>query len=226
MLEESFEKIERESIAEKVAQSLRSKILAGDLAPGTRLIEAQLANQLGVSRAPVREAFLRLEHEGLVSTESGKGTYVSQMSLDDFEEISTLRCVLEGLAMRLAFQHISEADRLRLAGLVAGMKQAADQGDIERLLALDMRFHSTIWQISGHKRLLELLTNMTGPIRLFQVTNLRLYENLVENVLEHELLLGALSRSSAEAEALMVRHIQEAAEMTLPHLRQRQVSEK
>ncbi len=227
MLDVGLEKIGRESIAEKVAASLRSRILAGDLTPGTRLIESQLASQLGVSRAPVREAFLRLVREGLVVTETGRGTYVGEMRLDDFEEIYSLRRVLEGLAMRLASTHITPDDLRQLEGLVAEMKKAADQGDIEHLLALDLCFHGTIWRLSGHKRLLEILTNMIGPIRLFQITNLRLYGRLVDNVLEHEQLVGALSQGNcAEAETLMVKHIQEAADATLPHLRQRQSPEK
>ena len=226
MSDVTLEEIERESVTETVAAALRSRILAGDLVPGTRLIESQLASQLGVSRAPVREAFLHLEHEGLVVTASGKGTHVSDMSFDDFGEIYTLRSVLEGLAMRLAFERITQDDLGRLASLVAKMQEAADQGDIEHLLALDMQFHVTIWQISGHKRLLEVLTNMTGPIRLFQMMNTRLYEDLVDNVLEHERLVRAMSLgNSREAEAIMVAHIQEAADAILTYLGQRQVDE-
>ena len=152
---------------------------------------------------------------------------MSEMSLEDFEEISSLRCVLEGLAMRLAFEQITQDDLKVLADLVAEMKKAGDQQNIERLLELDMQFHCTIWQFSRHKRLLEMLMSIAGPIRLFQITHIRLYENMVDNVLEHEQLLEALLRDdSREAEALMVRHIEEAATETIPYLRQKQVSEK
>ena len=128
--------------------------------------------------------------------------------------------------MRLTCERISEGDLAHLAELVADMRKAADQGDIERLLALDLRIHNSIWQISGHKRLLELLTNMIGPIRLFQVMHIRLYENLVDNVLEHEQLVRALSLGNrAEAESLMIQHIQEAAATTLEYLGQRRIAE-
>ena len=215
----TLEKIARESVTQKVVSILRKRILCGDLQPKTRLIESQLAEQLGVSRAPVREAFRSLEPEGLVISEPGKGTFVAEISASDLLEIYTVRSVLEGLAMRLVVERIAEDELAELSRTVEDMKQAADQGDTERLMELDLEFHDLIWQFSGHQRLLDTLRNMIGPIRLFLAVNTQVYENLVDNVLEHVDLVEALASGNAkEAEKVMIAHIEEAGERNIDYL--------
>jgi DNA-binding GntR family transcriptional regulator len=219
MTEIALQKIERESVTEKVVGVLRARILAGDLAPNTRLIESQLADQLGVSRAPIREAFRILEPEGLIISEAGKGTFVAEISAEDLREIFTLRSVLEGMAMRLIVERITRDQLDELQGIVEQMQQAADRGDAETLVDLDLGFHERIWQLSGHKRLYETLANMIGPIRLFLAVNSQVYGDLVDNVLEHVELHEAMSsRDAKRAQRMMVKHIEEAGKRNLAYL--------
>lgn len=220
MADISLEKIARESATEKVGAALRSHILSGALRPGTRLIESQLAEQLGVSRAPVREAFLVLEPEGLVISEPGKGTFVAEISADDLREIYTVRSVLEGLAMRLAAERIGKDELAQLSHIVERMKEAASRHDPAQVIELDLEFHERIWKLSGHRRLYEVLSNMIGPIRMFLALNTQVYEDLVDNAMEHVELLEVLSSGhKRKAEKFMTKHIEEAGERNIDYLK-------
>ncbi len=220
MLDVSWEKVEKESITEKVVAALRKSILSGSLKPGTRLVEAHLAAQLGVSRAPVREAFRILEPEGLVVLEPTEGTFVAKVSEDDLREIYTVRSVLEGLAMRLVAERITKDDLPKLSHIVERMEEAARRRDAERVLELDLEFHELIWSLSGHRRLQEILSNMIGPIRMFLALNTQVYEDLVDNAMEHVELLEALSSGEVrKAEKMMVEHIEEAGRRNINYLK-------
>jgi len=219
LIDVPLEKVEKESITEKVVTALRKAILSGTLRPGTRLIESELAGQLGVSRAPVREAFRILEPEGLVVLEASKGAFVAEVSEDDLREIFTVRSVLEGLAMRLAAEHITEDELPKLSHIVERMEEAAGRNDTERVIELDLEFHEQIWKLSGHRRLYEILSNMIGPIRMFLALNTQVYDRLVDNAMEHVELLDALSSGEVmRAERMMVEHIEEAGRRNIDYL--------
>lgn len=216
----SVGKIERESVTRKVLSVLRRHILSGEIRPGTRLVESRLAGQLGVSRAPLREAFLILEREGLVSTEHGEGTYVSEVSEQTCREIYMLRGVLEGLAARLATENATEEQLDRLSRIVDQMRGAATENDNERVIDLDLEFHESLWEISGVDRLRETLRNMMGPIRMFLAVNTQVYSNLVDNALEHEALVEVISSGDEEkAREIMIEHIEEAGRRNLAYIR-------
>jgi DNA-binding GntR family transcriptional regulator len=215
----TLQKIERESVTEKAVALLRQKILAGDLPAGTRLIESEVAEQLGTSRAPVREAFLILQPEGLVVSESTRGTFVAEISAEDVREISMLRCVLEGLAVRLYGQRITAESLAELHALAHNMQEAAACRDMEMMLDLHLRFHERIWQLSGQKRLCETLQRMIGPIRLFLALNSQVLNDLVDAALGHFKLLDALSRRDIKsAEYMMVEDIRVAEAKIVAYL--------
>jgi DNA-binding GntR family transcriptional regulator len=155
---------------------------------------------------------------------------VTELSPDELREIYTLRSVLEGMATRLLVERITDEELGLLTEIVEEMKQAADQGDVERLVELDLAFHERIWQLSGHKRLCETMRQMIGPIRLFLAVNTQVYGDLVDNVLEHVDLVEVMaSRDARQAERVMVEHIEEAGERNLAYLetmRQRQKQER
>lgn len=132
------------SLTELVADHLRDQIVDGAMAPGEALSEATIARQLEVSRTPVREAFARLEIEGLVRSEPQRGTFVFAMSRDELSAICDVRVVLETGAVRLA----AERDRGRLTtalnAIIKRMETARDNGDDRAYLKLDTRFHQTL----------------------------------------------------------------------------------
>ena len=212
-------KIETESVTDKVRRALRDYVLSGALKPGTQLIESQLAEQLGVSRAPVREALQTLESEGLVESVPNKGTFVADITEEDLREIYAVRAALEGVAMRLAAQAMDHEELSALAAIVERMEQAARDGDAERVSKIDLEFHEAIWALSGNRRLFQLLTSMMAQIAMFLALNVRLYEDLLDNCLEHVALLQALrSGDAVRAERLMVEHISEAGEVNISYM--------
>ena len=222
----SLGKIERESVTEKVATLLRTQIVSGALKPGTRLIESQLAERLGVSRAPLREAFRILEPEGLVVSASGGGTYVAEIREEDLREIFMVRSVLEGLAMRLVVKRVTKEEVTELSHIVERMKEAAEQGRASRVIELDLQFHERIWEFSRNRRLREVLSNMLGPIHMFLALNSQVYDDLVDNALEHVQVVDALSSGDAcQADKIMISHIEDAGKMNIAHVRGRKKPE-
>jgi DNA-binding GntR family transcriptional regulator len=212
-------RIETESLTQKAQTALREHILSGKLKPGTRLVESQLAEQLGVSRAPVREVLLALEAEGLVASIPGKGAFVAQITEEDLQEIYTVRSVLEGLAMRLAARRMDRRALRDLSEIVERMKEAAGSGDAQQVADADLEFHEYVWKLSGHRRLYQLLTSIMSQIRMFLALNTQVYDNLLDNCLEHVALYEALSSGDApKAERLMCHHISEAGRLNIDYL--------
>src|SRR5881628_3303257 len=117
------------SLQEKVYDHLKQAILAGEIQPGERLLETRLAESLGVSRIPVREAIRKLERDGLIVVYPRRGVYASPLGPRDVDEVYAIRAVLEGLAARLAAEHRTEQHLARLDEIVADMAEQADRGE-------------------------------------------------------------------------------------------------
>lgn len=132
-------------------KAIRQQILEGALRPGEQLVETQLADALGMSRTPVRNALLRLEHERLVTSTAGSGTFVSPISAVDVAEIYDLREVIEGLAARLLARRITK-------GEASYLMELAEKADAETAtLSDDAEFHSAIVRLCGNNRLADFV---------------------------------------------------------------------
>ncbi len=145
-----FSPLSRRTIGDDVLDTLRKSIIAGAFAPGDHLAEGVLARQFGVSRAPVREAMMQLEREGLLVFDKRGAARVKTFTEDDFEEIFSLRLTLEGMAMRLACGKFSEADETRIAD---NIDRTAKASRLLELTLLDIEFHDLIVQTARHSRL-------------------------------------------------------------------------
>jgi DNA-binding GntR family transcriptional regulator len=162
---ERLEPIEPQALRHRIVSVLKRLIISGELQPGDRVLEADLAERLGVSRGPVREAFHQLEQEGLLVSSPHRGTFVATLPEDEIEEIYFLRAHLEGYAAkRVAAERRDEALPL-LESLVQQMRSAAAAGDLPRLADLDLQFHETMLRLSGYEHLLRLWRSMDGLIR-------------------------------------------------------------
>jgi DNA-binding GntR family transcriptional regulator len=146
---------ERESIEDRVAQSLRALIVAGQLPEGTQLVQRELAARLGVSQTPVRTSLGRLEQEGFVVVGSTGRAFVSRLTREDFEEIYAARLGLEGLAARLGAAAVGAAETRRMAQILTRLKSAATQQDVDSYLALRWEFYGTCYRASGRRRLID-----------------------------------------------------------------------
>ena len=206
--EMALPKLSIRSLRTAAYTAIREAILSGLLKPGERLVEVNLARQLGVSRAPVREALRQLETEGLVVTQPHRGTYVAEFSAHDLWEIYTLRAAVEGLAVHLVASDPSTEVVERLEDLVDRMRRAAQEGDRDRLSQLDMRFHETICKAAQHQRLLEAWQGMYAQIQMFISITGHHKISPDQLVAYHEEVLNAIrSRDPERAEALLKDHI-------------------
>jgi DNA-binding GntR family transcriptional regulator len=208
-----FEQVPHKSLREMALSAIRQAILRGDLKPGQRLMESEIARQMGVSRAPVREALRQLETEGLVVSEAHRGAFVAELSAKDVSEICALRAAVESMAARIVTEQASPETLAELQQAVADMAQAADEGDLPRLAALDLSFHEMLCRASGNSRLLDTWLNMTSLIRTFIDLTHTLYLPADELVRLHtEVIEHIQNRRADEAGQALARHILEVGE--------------
>ena len=198
----------QEALDVQVYRALRKQILRGELKDGERLVQDDVAAQMGTSRIPVRDALRKLEHEGLVETDE-RGTYrVRAFSVEDVDEVYGLRMVLEPHAVRLAVPRITTADLSDLDSLLDDMKAAVASGDRERYVEVNESFHRLIYELAGHRRLVRIIETLWyGMPR----TPSRIAGQMERSHGEHIEMLGAIRDGDADLAArLMEDHIRSA----------------
>lgn len=163
--------VERLTLAEQVYSALKKGILEGDLRPGERLKELEIAQSLGASRTPVREALSKLEQEGLVQPFASGGLTVVELSEDDVVEIFGLLKVVESYAIRLAAEKITEKQLERLEGLCERAEQIGPNS-VERLIEVNARFHHLLLEMTGHRRLIELVSQLRTALTPYRVVTI------------------------------------------------------
>ncbi|ALX66116.1 GntR family transcriptional regulator [Microbacterium sp. XT11] len=203
-----------QNIAEQVTDELRSAIHSGELAPGERLVERKLAELLGVSHIPVREALTRLAEEGLITREPRRGARVAELSARDLEEIASLRIVLEQfMAVRVQERWTSES-AARLEAIIAAM-EAAEPGDMAEVLRQDRAFHQALAELSDHRFLTELSAQLRGRITGFiTAANAALPpREQAEHVRSHRLILDAIASGDPDrAGQVIAEHVRQAVD--------------
>lgn len=153
------------TIAMEVAERIRESILTGRLRPGIMINQVGLAGELGVSRGPVREALRQLEEEGLVASLPYKGCFVVPITRQDVHELYTLRAALEEFAVGRFMEHARPEHVAELDGLLAQLRTLAEDGVFPRLTDTDLRFHTRIVELAGHRRLLRIWRQELRHIR-------------------------------------------------------------
>jgi DNA-binding GntR family transcriptional regulator len=210
--------IDRRTIGQQVADGVRRRILEGDLQPGQRLNEADVAATLDVSRGPVREAFWHLVGEGLLVYQPNRGVSVWRPTRDDLRELSLVRAGIEGMAVRQVLEAGSgPALALRLAPLVAAMAEADRRRDHPQAARLDGRFHAAIVEACANVRLRRLWATMHPAVWVAGLPALfPLYEQPLAR--SHQALLGAIEGGSPHpAQEALIQHIRQGlAEATEP----------
>lgn len=186
------------NLTDQVYKKLRKGILSGDLEPGTRLTEIQLAETYQLSRTPVREALSRLKNEGLVYLEPGNGLVVSDTSIRDMEELMDIRRVLEEFALDQAFDHVTEVDLLQLELFVNQSKCFLRENDVKAVFEINTKFHNYILEKSMNKRLQTILRNLMDSILRYRITTLHYPGNSEKAIERHERLVQALKNRDKE----------------------------
>ncbi|HWB97348.1 MAG TPA: GntR family transcriptional regulator [Bryobacteraceae bacterium] len=152
------------STSQKVETFIRNAIYQGRLKPRERLIEDDIAKQLGCSRGPVREAVLRLERDGMIVITPRRGTFIRDISPDEVEVVFSVRGKLEGLCVRYMREDFTPEKKALVKKALEAMKSAAAAKDDERFLKADMRLHRTIWKLSGKQHLYRTLNYIMNPL--------------------------------------------------------------
>lgn len=206
-----------------VFNTLRQAILKGELKPGERLMEIQLAQKLGVSRTPVREAIRKLELEGLVLMIPRKGAEVAEITAQDLEDVLEVRSALEELAVRDACEHITEEQLCDLAKAAEEFQRCLGEPDIVASVHADMHFHEIIYGATNNRRLLQILNNLREQMYRYRMEYLkdkRTHQTLLD---EHEAIREALKNHDKEkaGEAIHI-HIENQKESIMNSLHTRE----
>ena len=200
-----------------VFNTLRQAILRGELKPGERLMEIQLAQRLGVSRTPVREAIRKLELEGLVLMIPRKGAEVAEITIKDLED------VLQELAVRDACEKITEEQLKELRRSNAAFKIALSGDDILASGQADMDFHEIIYKATDNRRLMQILNNLREQMYRYRMEYLKDREMHPVLLGEHEAICSALASRDAEQAGEAIRsHIENQKESIINSLKEKE----
>ena len=198
-------------LREIVCEVLRDAIRGGILKPGEWLKENDLADELLVSRTPVREAIRKLEQEGYVVTVPRRGAYVASVSIRDINEIFEIRAALEALACELAAERITEEEQERLERLLVAIGRAIEEHDMERIVRTDIEFHELLYQAARNERLLVIIGNLREQLTRFRTISMS-HPGRLKATLEEHRAIG--SGDARHARKVGAKHM-ENSEQTL-----------
>lgn len=206
-----------------VFNTLRQAILKGELAPGERLMEIQLAEKLGVSRTPIREAIRKLELEGLVLMIPRKGAEVAKISEKSLKDVLEVRRSLEELAIELACQRMSEADLDLLERAQAAFQKALRSSDAMEIAETDEAYHDVIYNCTNNTRLVQILNNLREQMYRFRLEYIKDEDKRQILLIEHEKILKALrGRHVLEAKSAVREHIDNQEITVLKNIREQE----
>jgi len=207
-------------LREVIFNTLREAIILGELKPGERLMEVQLAEKMGVSRTPVREAIRKLELEGLVVMAPRKGAHVADLSVKDIMDVLEVRSTLDGLASSLAASRITEDEIKEMLHLhnqfVSYVEKENHQGQIKK----DVEFHDIIYRASRNDKLIQIANNLREQVQRFRVIYIKDYSSSKNLVREHRELCDAIiSRNPELAMKVAQQHIKNQEEAIIRAIR-------
>ncbi|SMQ87029.1 DNA-binding transcriptional regulator, GntR family [Bacillus sp. OV166] len=184
--------IVNKTLSEQIYESLREKIIKGELQPGDRIVELEVAKNYGVSQAPVREAFLKLADEDLVLTQRNKGTFVSNFSADEIDQLYDFRLTLEEFAIKRVFERLTDKDIEELENYYHDMVNAGVNNDLEKIRIADEDFHTKIYKTADHKFLFNVWVSLSSKLSRIWYLNSQVYfTDLSELASIHESILKA-----------------------------------
>ncbi|MGD1877730.1 MAG: GntR family transcriptional regulator [Kiloniellaceae bacterium] len=202
------------SLAARAYDGLLAAIGAGQLKPGERIRETALAEQLGISRTPIREALQRLARDGLVQLDARNGARIAELSLKAIQELYDLREILEGSTARLAAMSATANDRQRLNAILE--REAAQLDDPAALAKINKLYHNTLCEAANNRYLMSAVATFSTTLLLLGPTTLAASQRAGESHAEHRAVVAAIAAGDADqAEQLMRGHIRRAREIRL-----------
>lgn len=205
-------------LREIVLEALREAIVSGVLEPGERLMEIQLAEEMGVSRTPVREAIRKLELEGFVVMIPRKGAYVAGVSHKDVKDVFEIRRALEVLAAGLAAEKATDEE---IEQMERALHYDNEPNSLEEIVQADTDFHALVYKASRNERLTQILSNLREQIQRFRATSLAVPGRLKTAIQEHRELVDNIARHDVEgAQNIATLHIENAANVMFETMRE------
>lgn len=213
--------LQTSSLTTVVQQEIERAILAGEYAPGSKLIEATLAERMGVSRGPVREAFRMLEEAGLLRNEKNRGVFVRDIPIDEAVEIFDLRAAMDELVGRQLAKNITPPQLKEIKDLVDQMEKAVKAEDARNYHLLNLRFHDRLVEMAGNSKLTTIYRKLIKELSLFRRLNLADGWLMPISAGEHRAIVKSIAAGDAQAAGrAMFDHVMESKERTIAnHLR-------
>ncbi len=182
-----------------IFDTLREAIIVGELKPGERLMEVQLAQKMGVSRTPVREAIRKLELEGLVEMLPRKGAHIADLSVKDIMDVLEVRATLDGLASSLSASRITDEEIKELKHVQSQFVNYVEKENLQGSIKKDVEFHDIIYRSSRNDKLIQISNNLREQIQRFRVIYIKDYSSTRELIKEHNEIIDAITTRDPEA---------------------------
>lgn len=206
-----------------VFNTLRQAILRGELKPGERLMEIQLANKLGVSRTPIREAIRKLELEGLVLMIPRKGAEVADITEKSLKDVLEVRRALEELSVKLTCDRITKEEIKELEQAAENFRKTMKSKDITEIAEADVRFHDVIYTATKNQKLIQLLNNLHEQMYRYRIEYLKDEEVYPKLLKEHKEIIERINRGEKEEAARIVcEHIDNQVNAVMDVIRTKQ----
>jgi len=181
-----------------IFNTIREAIIAGELKPGERLMEVQLAEKMGVSRTPVREAIRKLELEGMVEMIPRKGAHVAEVSVKDIMDVLEVRASLDGLATSLAATRITPDEIKELKHVYSQFVTNVEKENVNGTIKKDVEFHDVIYRASRNEKLIQISNNLKEQVQRFRVIYLKGFGSTKDVIREHEQIIEAITTNDSE----------------------------
>jgi DNA-binding GntR family transcriptional regulator len=211
------------TLREKILETIREAILKGELKPGEKVAEPELAERFGISRTPIREAFRQLESEGYLSVIPRKGAVVASLSERDVEEFYAIKSILEGYAARMAAEKMNEKEMERLEAINVRLEKLAGDGDVKTFFRVHNDFHECFIRAAGNDKLFVLINQLLLKFNRLRIASLSLPGRMETSVEEHKKIIQAFKdRSGERAESLVTKTAAYGGQLLIQSLAQKE----
>lgn len=203
--------LQNNSLPMLVQREIERMILSRELAAGDKLNEVTIAEQLGVSRGPVREAFRALEESGLVRLEKNRGVFVRRISVEEAAEIYDVRAALDELVGRRLAEHIKPEQLEKLRSVILAMDEASEKKDLSAYYLLNLRFHDLMVAFTENKKLMAIYQRLVNELNLYRRETLAQEGNLPVSTREHHNIVDQIASGDPEAAGkAMYQHVMDS----------------
>jgi DNA-binding GntR family transcriptional regulator len=207
-------------LSEDIADSIRAAIIKGKFKPGEKISEGDLAESMGISRTPLREAFRKLENEGFIEIIPRKGAVVTGIDPNEVNDLYEIKSTLEGLAARLASANMQKRDIKRLERINEELKDLIDKNDLEAFYRAHTKFHEVFNKLSANRRLIHMISNLNDHFKRFGIVSLTFPGQYEKAIKQHGEIIEAFKKGDEKAVEEKVRtNVMTGGKVLIQHLR-------